>query len=60
MKTARFFKYLLITALLAFFITSCSVHTSSSGSGNIPPGQAKKASGSKSAKAYAPGRQKKN
>lgn len=63
MKTARFFKYLLFSALLALFITSCSVHTvhnSSSKSGKIPPGQAKKMSGSKSAKAYAPGQQKKN
>jgi hypothetical protein len=29
-------------------------------SGKVPPGQAKKATGSKSAKAYAPGQQKKN
>ena len=28
-------------------------------SGKVPPGQAKKATGSKSAKAYAPGQQKK-
>ncbi|MDR6764331.1 hypothetical protein J2Y38_004564 [Flavobacterium sp. 2755] len=63
MKTARFFKYLLFTTLLMLFVTSCSVHNvhnSSSNSGKIPPGQAKKMSGSKSAKAYAPGQQKKN
>jgi hypothetical protein len=49
--------------LAASFITGCSVHTShnsSSNSGKIPPGQAKKMSGNKSAKAYAPGQQKKN
>lgn len=41
-------------------ITCCSVHTTSKKSGTIPPGQAKKATGSKSAKPYAPGQQKKN
>lgn len=63
MRTTMFFKYLLFSALFMFFITSCSVHTvhnSSSNSGKIPPGQAKKMSGSKSAKAYAPGQKKKN
>jgi hypothetical protein len=63
MKTTKFFKNLFITLLLTLFITSCSVHTvhhSSSNSGKIPPGQAKKMSGSKSAKAYAPGQQKKH
>ncbi|SFF06304.1 hypothetical protein SAMN05518672_11525 [Chitinophaga sp. CF118] len=29
-------------------------------SGKVPPGQAKKAAGAKSAKAFAPGQQKKN
>lgn len=60
MKIAGFLKHLFITTLLALFITSCSVHTHTSNSGKIPPGQAKKMSGSKSAKAYAPGQQKKN
>lgn len=59
MKATGFFKYLIITLLLALFITGCRVHTSSSNSGKIPPGQAKKMSGSKSAKPYAPGQQKK-
>ena len=42
---------------------SCTVHHPHSHSNNsskrVPPGQAKKMSGSKSAKAYAPGQQKK-
>lgn len=59
MKTVRFFKPLLITVLLTLFMASCSVHTSSSHGRKLPPGQAKKMSGSKSAKAYAPGQQKK-
>ncbi|WP_264530508.1 hypothetical protein [Flavobacterium sp. N502540] len=53
----------LFVIILASTVISCSVHTvhtSSSNSGKIPPGQAKKMSGSKSAKAYAPGQQKKN
>lgn len=61
MKITGSFKYFFVTILLALFVTSCSVHTvhnSSSNSGKIPPGQAKKMSGSKSAKAYAPGQQK--
>jgi len=59
MKISIFLKYGVITAFLILFISSCSVHKSSSNSGKIPPGQAKKMSGSKSAKAYAPGQQKK-
>jgi hypothetical protein len=59
MKIAGIFRNLFITISLTLFITSCSVHTSSSNSGKIPPGQAKKISGSKSAKNYAPGQQKK-
>ncbi|MFH6996907.1 hypothetical protein ACHRVZ_03180 [Flavobacterium sp. FlaQc-57] len=41
---------------------SCSTHTHtySSSPKKVPPGQAKKMSGSKSAKAYAPGQQKKH
>jgi hypothetical protein len=59
MKIGTNLKYAVITAFLILFISSCSVHTSSSNSGKIPPGQAKKMQGSKSAKAYAPGQQKK-
>ena len=61
-KTMKTIKYLYAVILTAFFITSCSVHTAhhfSSSSVKTPPGQAKKLSGSKSAKAYAPGQQKK-
>ena len=60
MKTTGFLKCLCAAIWLGLALTSCSVTTSSSGSGNLPPGQAKKASGSKSAKAYAPGQQKKH
>lgn len=59
MKFNAFFKQLAIATTLVILISGCSVHTSSSNSGKIPPGQAKKMSGSKSAKAYAPGQQKK-
>ena len=58
MKTSQILKSLFI-AVFAFSVASCSVHASSSGPGKVPPGQAKKMSGSKSAKAYAPGQQKK-
>ncbi len=48
------FCILLIIGLL--FISSCkSVHTNKNG---IPPGQAKKITGSQSAKPYAPGQNK--
>jgi hypothetical protein len=39
-------------------LSSCTYQHRSS-SGELPPGQAKKVSGSKSAKPYAPGQQKK-
>ncbi|UUF12414.1 MULTISPECIES: hypothetical protein [Flavobacterium] len=60
MNTIEFFKTKAVVILLSLVITSCSVSSSSSRSGKIPPGQAKKISGSKSAKAYAPGQQKKH
>jgi len=60
MKIKRFFSYSFFAILIAIFIMGCSVQTSSASSGKIPPGQAKKMSGSKSAKAYAPGQQKKH
>ncbi|RWX00323.1 hypothetical protein [Flavobacterium cerinum] len=59
MKTDALLKTLLLTCILSLFMAGCSVHHSSSRSGKIPPGQAKKMSGSKSAKPYAPGQQKK-
>ncbi|GAA6764721.1 hypothetical protein [Flavobacterium johnsoniae] len=60
MKKADLIK-ILSFVLIALFIAGCSTHSSSSSpnSGKIPPGQAKKMSGSKSAKPYAPGQQKK-
>jgi len=60
MKTIGFLKCTCAAILAGLLLTSCSVATSSSGSGNVPPGQAKKAAGSKSAKAYVPGQQKKH
>jgi len=66
MQTSKYTKIAVIVLVLLFLalsIISCSthVHTTSQAptSKKIPPGQAKKASGSKSAKAYAPGQQKK-
>lgn len=65
MKTSKYTKVAVIIMVILFVaisVVSCSTHVhSSSNNGNtkIPPGQAKKMSGSKSAKAYAPGQQKK-
>jgi PBP1b-binding outer membrane lipoprotein LpoB len=52
-------KILLSFLFIALIFTSCSYHYHSQ-SGGLPPGQAKKVTGSKSAKAYAPGQQKKH
>ncbi|HSR59488.1 MAG TPA: hypothetical protein VLL47_01980 [Robiginitalea sp.] len=50
-------KVLLLSLLACFALTSCkSVHTNAHG--DLPPGQAKKITGEKSAKNYAPGQQK--
>lgn len=43
----------LVTIVLVFCLAGCTVYK------NMPPGQAKKATGSKSAKQYAPGQVKK-
>ncbi|OXA76042.1 hypothetical protein [Flavobacterium frigidimaris] len=62
MKTSKYTKVAVIIMVILFValsVISCSTHTHTS-SGKIPPGQAKKMSGSKSAKAYAPGQQKKH
>ncbi len=63
MKTSKYTKFTVAIMVILFVIISaigCSTHTHTAGSsGKIPPGQAKKMSGSKSAKAYAPGQQKK-
>ena len=59
----RFFILSLVS--LALIASSCSKHTAivvvpkNNSSKSVPPGQAKKASGSQSAKQFAPGQQKK-
>ncbi len=66
MQTSKFTKIAVIVLVLVFLVLSvisCSTHThththTTSGK-KIPPGQAKKINGDKSAKAYAPGQQKK-
>jgi hypothetical protein len=54
----------LLCAFLIFTLQSCVVATHTTQvkqtpNGKVPPGQAKKATGSQSAKPYAPGQQKK-
>ncbi|MGN6490719.1 MAG: hypothetical protein ACTHLE_01885 [Agriterribacter sp.] len=46
-------------ALVYMTIGSCVGHKHVPGNGHLPPGQVKKVTGSKSAKPYAPGQQKK-
>ncbi|QSW89712.1 MULTISPECIES: hypothetical protein [Flavobacterium] len=63
-KITRIAVIVLVLLFLVLSVISCSTHVHSShprpASGKrIPPGQAKKMSGDKSAKAYAPGQQKK-
>jgi hypothetical protein len=52
----------IIAAIVVFclFIISSCTHKTHPQTGGLPPGQAKKVTGSKSAKPYAPGQQKKN
>lgn len=51
----------LILAIATMMITSSCYTTRTAGkSGKVPPGQAKKGTGSKSAKPFAPGQQKRN
>ena len=63
MKNSKYMKIAVIFLFILFVIVSvlgCVTHVHSNNNSNkIPPGQAKKISGSKSAKAYAPGQQKK-
>jgi len=49
----------LLCAFLVFTFQACVVATHTTPSGKVPPGQAKKMTGSQSAKPYAPGQQKK-
>jgi hypothetical protein len=52
-------KTVLLSALFTMLVfCSCSYHYHQAGA--LPPGQAKKVTGSKSAKPYAPGQQKKH
>ncbi len=53
-------KLYLIFALSAVLLTSACYTVGTDGnSGKVPPGQAKKGTGSKSARTFAPGQQKK-
>ncbi|WPO77474.1 hypothetical protein [Flavobacterium sp. KACC 22761] len=67
MQTSKFTKIAVIALVLLFLalsVISCTAHVHTSRPApppkakKVPPGQAKKMSGSKSAKAYAPGQQK--
>ena len=49
----------LVAVLLIAFLGSCYPTQTAGNSGKRPPGQVKKATGSKSAKPYAPGQRKK-
>jgi len=54
------FSVILVIAVACLFFTACSYHYHPvTHHGHLPPGQAKKLTGSKSAKPYAPGQQKK-
>ena len=55
----RYLILILLVALFSFGASSCVVtRVPAHRNGNVPPGQMKKISGSKSAKQYAPGQQK--
>lgn len=58
-KDMKKIKQLGVLALTTLLLASCSVHIKSHGNNDVPPGQMKKVTGSKSAKPYAPGQQKK-
>nr|WP_294875916.1 quinol oxidase subunit 4 [uncultured Pedobacter sp.] len=52
--------YFVLTICSMMFLMSCYTQRTAGNSGKVPPGQEKKRTGSKSAKPYAPGQQKKN
>lgn len=53
-------KFLVLLSIVSlFFMNSCVMHRTAGNSGKVPPGQAKKAYGTQSAKPFAPGQQKK-
>ena len=65
MSKSKLTQYVAIFLMILFLITSllsCSTHYHTKHvyhkHGKVPPGQAKKATGAKSAKYYAPGRKK--
>lgn len=62
MKVSLLIKILIATLLLSFAVSSCSagigIGVPNKSSKRVPPGQAKKAAGSKSAKRFAPGQNK--
>jgi hypothetical protein len=58
MKSLSFMKFLFIL-FISFSLTSCVTVNQNQKPKRIPPGQAKKMTGSKSARPYAPGQQKK-
>lgn len=64
MKTSKYTKFAVIIMVILFValsVISCVAHVHNGGGPKkMPPGQAKKMSGSQSAKAYAPGQQKKH
>ena len=70
MRTKKHFLILLVLSVFLLFGTSCVVYhpqphsrvqvISTKPNGKIPPGQMKKMTGAKSAKAYAPGQVKKH
>ncbi|MDQ6469466.1 hypothetical protein RB619_02340 [Flavobacterium sp. LHD-80] len=67
MQTSKYTRIAVIVLVLLFLVLSvisCSTHVHTNEPApttkKVPPGQGKKMSGSKSAKAYAPGQQKKN
>ncbi|WP_173003127.1 hypothetical protein [Chitinophaga sp. SYP-B3965] len=52
--------YLVLAVAGIMLASSCYTPRTAGNSGKVPPGQAKKAAGSQSAKPFAPGQQKKN
>lgn len=52
-------KIFILMIASSFMFSSCYVHRTAGRSGKVPPGQAKKAYGTKSAKPFAPGQRKK-
>ncbi len=52
--------YLLALLFNVSFLASCATYSNGRGNKGLPPGQAKKIHGTKSAKPFAPGQRKKN